>query len=110
MVTIESLPPGVVFDALGHGTRREILALLQSGPLAVGEIARELPVSRPAVSKHLRTLSEAGLVVHSSSGNRNVFRLDKSGFEAARGYLDEFWTVALDNFQRLVGAKKKKRG
>ncbi len=109
MVTINSLTFEVVFDALGHGTRRDILALLQSGPLAVGEIARELPVSRPAVSKHLRMLSEAGLVVHSSSGNRNVFRLDESGFEAARAYLDEFWTVALDNFERLVAAKKKKR-
>ena len=110
VVTIDSHLSELVFDALGHCTRRDILALLQGGPRAVGEIARELPVSRPAVSKHLRTLSEAGLVASSSSGNRNVFRLDDSGFEAARGYLDEFWTVALDNFQRLVAAKKTKRG
>ena len=107
MVTIDARQFDLIFDALGHSTRREILGLLQSGPLAVGEIAHELPVSRPAVSKHLRMLSDAGLVVHSPDGTRNVFRLDQSGFEVARAHLEEFWTNALDNFERLVAARKK---
>ena len=81
--------------------------MLRSGPLAVGEIAEQLPVSRPAVSKHLRMVSEAGLVMHTASGTRNLFRLDHSGFEAAREHLDEYWTIALDNFQRVVASKKR---
>lgn len=91
-----------VLDALGHPTRREILALLQRSPLAVGEIAERLPISRPAVSKHLRQLEAAGLVEFSPSGTRNIFRLRQAGFAAARSYLDSFWDEALASFQRLV--------
>ena len=108
MVTIDVARSETIFDALGQGTRREILALLKTGPMAVGEIAGRLPVSRPAVSKHLRVLSEAGLVEHTTTGTRNVFQLDQSGFEAARDFLERFWTVALDNFERLVASKGKR--
>ena len=92
----------IVFEALGDGTRRDILRLLESGPLPVGRIAAQLPVSRPAVSKHLRTLRAAGLVDFRTDGTRNLFALRESGFEAARAYLDSFWTTALRNFERLV--------
>lgn len=91
-----------VLDALGHPTRREILALLRQSPLAVGEIAERLPISRPAVSKHLRQLQAAGLVEFSPSGTRNIFHLRQAGFAAARSYLDGFWAEALANFQCLV--------
>lgn len=83
-------------DALGNPTRREIVQMLSRGPRSVGAIASRLPISRPAVSRHLRVLEHAGLVAHDSVGNRNVFRLDRGGFEAARLWLDGFWTEALD--------------
>ena len=82
-------------DALGNPTRRRIVRLLAPGPKSVGEIAAALPVSRPAVSKHLRLLETAELVVHRSEGNRNVFQLHRSGFDAARQWLDQFWDDAL---------------
>ena len=82
-------------DALGNPTRRQIVRLLAPGPKSVGEIAAALPVSRPAVSKHLRVLETAELVVHRSVGNRNVFQLQRSGFDAARDWLGSFWDDAL---------------
>src|SRR5262245_26211860 len=91
-----------VMDALGHQTRRAILALLKDSALPVGDIAARLPISRPAVSKHLRILEHAGLVEYSSSGTRNIFRLRASGFEAARAYLESFWDEALTSFQRVA--------
>lgn len=105
MVTNGTVSADTLFDALGHGTRREILTLLQAGPLPVGEIAARLPVSRPAVSKHLRTLSAAGLVAFDSAGTRHLFRLDPSGFEAASTYLEGFWASGLDNFKRLIASR-----
>jgi DNA-binding transcriptional ArsR family regulator len=87
-----------VFDALGNSVRREIMRILAPGPRPVGEIAAGLPVSRPAVSKHLRVLEEAQLVAHDKQGNRNVFRLERAGFDAARHWLDEFWDDALARF------------
>lgn len=102
MVTKSSDRSEAIFEALGDGTRREILRLLRDGPLPVGMIAERLPVSRPAVSKHLRTLRGAGLVNHESHGTRNVFALDESGFQAAREYLDGFWNIALGNFAEFV--------
>lgn len=87
-----------VFDALGNANRRAIVRFLANGPLPVGDIARQLPVSRPAVSKHLRILEDAGLVGHVSEGNRNVFRLERGGFEAAKTWLDGFWSEALGRF------------
>lgn len=84
-----------VLDALGNQTRRDILGFLREGPLAVGSIAIRLPISRPAVSKHLRILQEAGLVEYNVDGTRNIFYLRRSGFREARVYLDLFWDEAL---------------
>src|SRR5881398_792085 len=101
MVTNESQFEQVM-DALGHQTRRDILALLQASALPVGDIADRLPISRPAVSKHLRMLEHAGLVEYRSSGTRNIFRLRAQGFATARAYLAGFWDQALANFQRVA--------
>ena len=73
-----------VMDALGHQTRRDILALLKEAAMPVGDIAVRLPISRPAVSKHLRILEKAGLVEYTSSGTRNIFRLRSNGFVQPR--------------------------
>ena len=89
-------------DALGHHTRRDILGLLKEGPMPVGLIADRLPISRPAVSKHLRTLRQAGLVEFDPTGTRNIFRIRPSGFKQARAYLDSFWDEALTNFQQVA--------
>jgi DNA-binding transcriptional ArsR family regulator len=101
MVTNESQLESVM-DALGHPTRRAILALLHEAALPVGDIADQLPISRPAVSKHLRILQNAGLVEYHSSGTRNIFRLKADGFATARAYLASFWNEALANFQRVA--------
>lgn len=91
-----------VFDALGNPVRREIMRILAPGPRPVGEIAAVLPVSRPAVSKHLRVLENAQLVAHDKQGNRNVFRLERVGFDAARQWLEEFWDEALARFAMVA--------
>ena len=98
MAPARALTDEAVFDALGNPVRREIMHILASGPRPVGEIAARLPVSRPAVSKHLRVLEDAHLVAYDKQGNRNVFRLDAVGFEAARHWLDAFWDEALARF------------
>ena len=95
-------PAGRVLDALGHQTRRDILALLREGPMPVGSIAARLPISRPAVSKHLRVLQEAELVAFDARGTRNIFYLKPAGFGAARVYLAQFWDEALTNFKRVA--------
>ena len=92
----------LVMDALGHQTRREILALLKESAMPVGDIAGRLPISRPAVSKHLRILESAGLVEYTSIGTRNIFRLRSNGFDTARAYVESFWEEALSNFQRVA--------
>ena len=89
-------------DALGNPVRRRIVRLLGAAPRPVAELARELPVSRPAVSKHLRILEHADLVCFERHGTQNVFRLSPGGFIAARRWLDGFWDEALDNFKRLA--------
>jgi DNA-binding transcriptional ArsR family regulator len=94
-------------DALGHPTRRQILALLRESPLAVGEIALRLPISRPAVSKHLRQLEAAGLVEYTAIGTRNIFQLRMQGFAAARSYVESFWEEALARFQQAVIAQEQ---
>jgi DNA-binding transcriptional ArsR family regulator len=91
-----------IMDALGHQTRRDILALLKEAAMPVGDIAGRLPISRPAVSKHLRILESAGLVEYTPIGTRNIFRLRSSGFGAARAYVESFWDEALANFQRVA--------
>ena len=91
-----------VFDALGTPARRQIALILAQGPRSVGAIAAQLPVSRPAVSKHLRILENAGLVTFDKQGTRNIFRLERTGFDAARGWLDAFWDDALARFTLLA--------
>ena len=86
-------------DALGDPTRRAIVELLGDGDRSVGEIAGRLPVSRPAVSRHLRVLKEAGLVRDRSEGTRRLYRLDAAGAEAVRAYLESLWGEAAGRFR-----------
>jgi DNA-binding transcriptional ArsR family regulator len=87
------------FKALGDPTRRAIFELLADGPRAVGELARELPVSRPAVSQHLAVLKEAGLVIDRQDGTRRLYQLDPNGVGALRAYFDRFWDRSLAAFK-----------
>jgi len=86
-------------QALGDPTRRSVLEQLREGPRAVGEIAAQLPVSRPAVSQHLRVLKEAGLVKERQNGTRRLYRVDPNGLAGLRAYLDRFWEEALASFK-----------
>ncbi|HWV85793.1 MAG TPA: metalloregulator ArsR/SmtB family transcription factor [Capillimicrobium sp.] len=90
------------WDALGDRTRRAIFSRLARRPCAVGELARELPVTRPAVSQHLKVLKEAGLVRDERDRNRRIYRVDPAGLEALRADLDRFWTIALEGFKATV--------
>ena len=98
-----------VLNALGDETRRRIFEQLRHGPSAVGEIARGLPVSRPAVSKHLRVLSGAGLVRYQSAGTRNLYQVDERGLGEIRTWLDGFWDEALTGFARQVEQDRRVR-
>lgn len=89
----------VVLEALGDPTRRSIFERLATRPAPVGEIAAGLPVSRPAVSQHLKVLKEAGLVTDSADGTRRIYRIDPRGLAAMRGWLDRFWGAALADFE-----------
>ena len=93
---------GEGFSALADPTRRAIFERLAERPSAVGELAGELPVSRPAVSQHLKVLKDAGLVVDHADGTRRIYQLDPDGVDALRGYLDQFWNQALAAFKRVV--------
>ena len=84
-----------VFDALGEPVRRRILELLHEGPTPVGRLAERLPVGRPAVSKHLRVLSNAGLIAHRSVGTRNLYLLAPGGMAIAQRWLVQTWDTAL---------------
>ena len=86
-------------SALGDPTRRAIFELLADGPRPVGEIARDLPVTRPAVSQHLKVLKEAGLVTDRQIGTRRLYQLNPEGVGALRAYLDRFWNRALTAFK-----------
>jgi DNA-binding transcriptional ArsR family regulator len=88
--------------ALGDPTRRAIFERLAGGPLAVGELAAGLPVSRPAVSQHLRVLSDAGLVRHEAVGTRRLYEVDRDGLATLRDYLDGFWQGALERFREAA--------
>jgi DNA-binding transcriptional ArsR family regulator len=88
-----------LLNALGDPTRRAIFERLAAGPMSVGELARDLPVSRPAVSQHLKVLKDAGLVVDRPQGNRRIYQLDPGGLAELRGYLDHFWSRALAAFR-----------
>ena len=96
----------VKLDALGDSTRRAILARLLDGPVSVGNLARDFPDSRPAISQHLRILKEANLVVDSASGTRRLYQLNPQGFESLRDYFDQFWSVALNAFKKKAEEKK----
>ena len=102
-----------VLDCLGDPTRREVFERLRSGPLSVGEIARDMPVSRPAVSQHLAVLKDAGLVTDRPMGTRRVYSIDPSGLGPLRAWLDQFWDRSLVSFQeevaRLAGERKDKK-
>jgi DNA-binding transcriptional ArsR family regulator len=87
------------FAALADPTRRKVFERLATRPLAVGELAAGLPVSRPAVSQHLKVLEAAGLVACQIDGTRRVYRVDPRGIEAIRNYLDRFWDRALAAFK-----------
>ena len=90
------------WTALGDPTRRAIFERIAERPQAVGELARDLPVSRPAVSQHLKVLKEARLVADRPAGNRRIYRLDLSGLDALRVQLDQFWTKALAAYKEVV--------
>jgi len=93
-----------VLDALGDPTRRAVLELLRGGAKPVGEIARHLPVSRPAVSQHLRVLKGAGLVRDRQDGTRRLYAIDAAGLSALRAYLERYWDVALASFKEAADA------
>jgi DNA-binding transcriptional ArsR family regulator len=96
--------------ALGDPTRLAILERLADRPRAVVDLARELPVSRPAVSQHLRVLKDAGLVIDQAVGNRRIYRVDPDGLAAVRDQLDRFWGRALASFKTTVeGTEEEKR-
>jgi len=86
------------FDALGDPTRREIFERLSVRPQAVGELAAGLPVSRPAVSQHLRVLKGAGLLTDRASGSRRIYQVDPTGINALRACLDSLWGQALGSY------------
>jgi DNA-binding transcriptional ArsR family regulator len=87
-----------VLTVLGDPTRRAVFERLRGGPLSVGEIAAGLPVSRPAVSQHLRVLREAGLVSERRDGTRRLYRVEPAGLAELRTYLEDFWDEALAGF------------
>jgi DNA-binding transcriptional ArsR family regulator len=89
-------------DALGNPTRRKILIELRRAPMPVGAIADRFSVSRPAISRHLRVLQDAGLVVSSERGAQNVYAIRLQGFNAVRDFIDSFWDVALSRLQDLA--------
>ena len=93
---------GTALAALADPTRRRVFERLKSGPKAVGAIARGLPVSRPAVSQHLKVLKEAGLVADRPEGTRRVYHIDPDGLGALRRWLDQFWDEALAAFASEV--------
>ena len=95
-------------EALGDPTRRAIIERLLSGPMPVGELARDFPISRPAISQHLRILKNAHLVVDSPVGNRRLYALDPDGVDALRAYLDRFWTHALAAFKKAAEQRAHK--
>lgn len=104
MVPLQTSP----WDALGDPTRRAIFELIVERPRAVGELAQGLPVSRPAVSQHLRVLKEAGLVMDHADGTRRIYAVHAAGLAALRRDLDRFWTLALAAFKEAVERPDKK--
>ena len=102
--------PGDPFDALGDPNRRAIVELLRTGDRSVSALARELPISRPAVSRHLRLLKEAGLVADRAEGTRRLYRLDHEGIAAVREYLEDVWGEAAARFRLLAENTSERTG
>ena len=97
------------WDALGDRTRRAIVECLAERPQAVGELAAALPVSRPAVSQHLKVLKDAGLVIERATGTRRIYRLNRTGVAALRDQLDMFWSRALAAYKDAVEQPTQER-
>ena len=98
------------FQALGDSTRRAILArLADDGPMPVGELAREFPISRPAISQHLRVLKEARLVIDSAEGTRRLYAVNPAAIESLQKYFERFWNKALTAFKRHVEQQAKSK-
>jgi DNA-binding transcriptional ArsR family regulator len=95
--------------ALADPTRRKIFERLKRGPSPVGRLAEGLPVSRPAVSQHLKVLKEAGLVSEEQDGTRRIYRIDPHGLGQLRQWLDQFWDAALENFKAEAEKKDRKK-
>jgi DNA-binding transcriptional ArsR family regulator len=95
--------------AIGDGTRRAIVLMLAVAPMSVGDLAARLPVTRPAVSQHLKILKAAGLVSEEARGTRRIYRLDAAGVAALRQQLDDFWDRALGGFRHVVERSKRGR-
>lgn len=89
-------------DALGNPVRREILIELRRTPMPVGALAERFSISRPAVSRHLRVLQDAGLVLPSERGAQNIYAIRVQGFRAVREFIDSFWDVALSQLEQLA--------
>jgi DNA-binding transcriptional ArsR family regulator len=104
------LPSGDPFDALGDPNRRAIVERLVEGGQSVQELADSLPISRPAVSRHLRLLKEAGLVMDEPSGTRRIYRLQQEGVEAVRAYIESVWGEAERRFRLLAENTDRGRG
>ena len=98
---------GIVLDALGDWTRRQIFDALKNGPQSVGELAARMPVSRPAVSQHLRVLKDAGLVLDRRDGTKRIYSVAPEGLAGIRAYFDSFWDEALGRF---AAAARKETG
>ncbi len=96
-------------DALGDPTRRAVFDRLREGPRSVGEVAAGMPVSRPAVSQHLRVLREAGLVAERRVGTKRIYELAPGGLVELRAYFDQFWSQALDAYKEAAERKEGKR-
>ncbi len=96
-------------DALSHPTRRQVFEKLKAGPLPVGEIAKGLPVSRPAVSQHLRALKQAGLVHDKQQGTARIYEIHRPGLEVLRDWVDSFWDEPLTKFKKHAEKNNGKR-
>lgn len=93
-----------MWEAFGDPTRRSIVTLLADGPRAVGQLAAELPITRPAVSQHLKVLKDAGLVTEQAVGTRRIYRLDTLAVSALRDQLDTFWARTLSGYSEVIEA------
>ena len=112
-LTLDGMLHAKALDCLGDPTRRLVFERLRAGPLSVGEIARDMPVSRPAVSRHLALLRKAGLVIDRPVGTKRVYYIDPRGLSAVRAWFDQFWDQALVSFQaeveRRIQTEKEKK-